>query len=225
MLMRYLLAGFLGFLLSGVWFGMQLWLTHIFLKKGHNRLTYFSPLLAACIPTVLILCLSDSYYLNLSALSSGKLWALTAATLLVTCLIKGLSDKKQRTAGKQELPWMCMEAAFVEIAQRLMMQSFLMYLLDAWGMRRGLVHLPQCPYLVCGNRHSGDSRKADHGKGFRFGFGRFLCFLYWLRLRILPVRVHCFFADCPCGRAVYHDKVGTVIRRSGKAASPAVCRR
>ena len=133
MLMRYLLAGFLGFLLSGVWFGMQLWLTHIFLKKGHNRLTYFSPLLAACIPTVLILCLSDSYYLNLSALSSGKLWALTAATLLVTCLIKGLSDKKQRTAGKQELPWMCMEAAFVEIAQRLMMQSFLMYLLDAWG--------------------------------------------------------------------------------------------
>ena len=133
MLMRYLLAGFLGFLLSGVWFGMQLWLTHILLKKGHNRLVYFSPLFAACIPTALILCLSGSYYLNLSALSSGKLWALTAATLLVTCLIKGLSEKKYRAVERQELPWMCMEAAFVEIAQRLMMQSFLMYLLDAWG--------------------------------------------------------------------------------------------
>ena len=133
MLMRYLLAGFLGFLLSGVWFGMQLWLTHTFLKKGLNRLTYFSPLLAACIPTVLILRLCDSYSPNFPALSSGKLWALTAATLLVTCLIKGLSEKKPRTAEKWELPWVCMEAAFVEIAQRLMMQSFVMYLLDAWG--------------------------------------------------------------------------------------------
>lgn len=133
MLMRYLLAGFLGFLLSGVWFGMQLWLTHTFLKKGRNRLVYFSPLFAACIPTVLILCLSGSYAPDLSALSSGKLWALTAATLLVTCLVKGLSEKKPQTVEKRELPWVCMEAAFVEIAQRLMMQSFLMYLLDAWG--------------------------------------------------------------------------------------------
>ena len=133
MLMRYLLAGFFGFLLSGVWFGMQLWLTRTFLKKGYNRLIYFSPLFAVCIPTVLIICLSGSYSPKLLALSSGKLWALTAATLLATCLIKGLSEKKHRAAGKQELPWVCMEAAFVEIAQRLMMQSFVMYLLDAWG--------------------------------------------------------------------------------------------
>ena len=45
--MRYLLAGFLGFLLSGVWFGMQLWLTHTFLKKGRNRLTFFT--IACCV--------------------------------------------------------------------------------------------------------------------------------------------------------------------------------
>ena len=38
-----------------------------------------------------------------------------------------------RTVEKRELPWVCMEAAFVEVAQRLMMQSFVMYLLDAWG--------------------------------------------------------------------------------------------
>ena len=131
--MRYLLAGFLGFLLSGVWFGIQLWLTHTFFKKGRYRLAYFSPLFAACIPLVLIICLSGSYSPNLSSLSNGKLWALTAATLLVTCLIKGLSEKKRRTVEKRELPWICMEAAFVEIAQRLMMQSFVMYLLDAWG--------------------------------------------------------------------------------------------
>ena len=132
MLMRYLLAGFLGFLLSGVWFGMQLWLTHVFFKKGCNHLTYFSPLFAACIPLVLIIRLCGGYSLNLSTLSNGRLWALTAATLFAACLIKGLSEKECRTAEKQELAWICMEAAFVEIAQRLMMQSFVMYLLDTW---------------------------------------------------------------------------------------------
>ena len=59
--------------------------------------------------------------------------ALTAAALLVTCLVKGLSEKMPRTVEKRELPWVCMEAAFVEVAQRLMMQSFVIYLLDAWG--------------------------------------------------------------------------------------------
>lgn len=121
LLMRYLLAGFLGFFLSGAWFGMQLWLTHVFFKKGRNHLTYFSQLLAACIPIVYVICLSGSYSPNLSALSNGKLWALTAATLFAACLIKGLSEKKRQTVEKQELPWICMEAAFVEIAQRLMM--------------------------------------------------------------------------------------------------------
>ena len=77
--------------------------------------------------------MSGSYAPNFSALSSGKLWALTAAALLVTCLVKGLSEKMPRTVEKRELPWVCMEAAFVEVAQRLMMQSFVIYLLDAWG--------------------------------------------------------------------------------------------
>ena len=77
--------------------------------------------------------MSGSYAPNFSALSSGKLWALTAAALLVTCLVKGMSEKMPRTVEKRELPWVCMEAAFVEVAQRLMMQSFVMYLLDAWG--------------------------------------------------------------------------------------------
>ena len=83
---------------------------------------------------MLILRLSGSYAPNFSALSSGKLWALTAAALLVTCLVKeGLSEKMPRTVEKRELPWVCMEAAFVEVAQHFMMQSFVMYLLDAWG--------------------------------------------------------------------------------------------
>ena len=131
--MYYLLAGFLGFLLCGVWFGVQLGLNAVFSKAGRGRLAYFSPLMASCVPIALILRRSGSYSLNLSALSDAGLWGLSAATLLLTCLIKLLSERNRRRAEKRQLAYMCMEAAFVEIAQRLMMQSFVMNLLAAWG--------------------------------------------------------------------------------------------
>ena len=67
-------------------------------------------------------------------IDSIKRWVVGAycGNAFAACLIKGLSEKKCRTAEKQELAWIYMEAAFVEIAQRLMMQSFVMYLLDTW---------------------------------------------------------------------------------------------
>ena len=132
-MMRYFLAGFLGFLLSGIWFGIQLWLKQFFAKKRCGRLVYFSPLFAACIPIGMLFWMGGLCAPRLSNLADGKMWALSAATLLVTCLIKRISGRKCRSTERRELAWMCMEAAFVEIAQRLMMQSFLMNLLDAWG--------------------------------------------------------------------------------------------
>ena len=129
--MYYLLAGFLGFLLCGVWFGVQLGLNAVFFKAGRGRLAYFSPLMASCVPIALILRRSGSYSLNPSALSDAGLWGLSAATLLLTCLIKILSERNRRRAEKRQLAYMCIEAAFVEIAQRLMMQSFVMNLLAA----------------------------------------------------------------------------------------------
>ena len=109
--------------------------------------------------------MSGSYSPNFSALSSGKLWALTAATLLVTCLVKGLSEKMPRTVEKWELPWVCMEAAFVEVAQRLMMQSFVIYLLDAWGssFRESLQSGPWERILFLGST-------AQFGKKSQAGF-------------------------------------------------------
>lgn len=210
--MYYLLAGFLGFLLSGVWFGIQLWLTHIFFKKGCNYLTYFSPLFAACIPIVLITYL-NGYSPNLGILSNEKLWVLTATTLLVTCLIKGLSEKKHQIAEKQELAWICMEAAFVEIAQRLMMQSFVMYLLDAWGCATIWCIFLNALIWCAGIVTQGGSLKEDNWKKFCVRFDGFICFFCWLRICILPIQVHCFFGSCACGWAIYYDKTGAVIRR------------
>ena len=44
--MYYLLAGTLGFLLCGAWFGTQLWLKQLFSRRGREGLIPFAPLLA-----------------------------------------------------------------------------------------------------------------------------------------------------------------------------------
>ena len=70
-----------------------------------------------------------------------------------------------RTVEKRELPWVCMEAAFVEVAQRLMMQSFVIYLLDAWGssFRESLQSRPWERILFLGST-------AQFGKKSQAGF-------------------------------------------------------
>ena len=133
--MYYLLAGIAGFLLSGVWFGTQLWLKRIFIKAGRSRYLFFAPLLAACIPTALLFFWEGTFFLRLSALSDGRAWILTLGTLLCTCLVKCLSSRKSFTPEKPSLLRPCAEAAFMEVAQRLMMQTFVMQLLTLWGCR------------------------------------------------------------------------------------------
>ena len=51
-----------------------------------------------------------------------QLWAIVVATLIITCLVIRL--KKTCHHNKYKLLGLCMEAASIEIAQRLMMQTF-----------------------------------------------------------------------------------------------------
>ena len=133
--MYYLLAGALGFLLCGAWFGVQLWLKERFSRGGRDRLVHFAPLLAACPPLLLLFCWKGLYGSQGQALPRGLLWLLSGATVLAVCGIRCLGGRKGRSVGRRELAWRCAEAAMVEVAQRGMLQVFLMALLDAWGCR------------------------------------------------------------------------------------------
>ena len=59
-----------------------------------------------------------------------QLWAIVFVTLIITCLVIRL--KKTCHHNKYKLLGLCMEAASIEIAQRLLMQTFVMLLLDHW---------------------------------------------------------------------------------------------
>ena len=56
-----------------------------------------------------------------------QLWAIVVATLIITCLVIRL--KKTCHHNKYKLLGLCMEAASIEVAQRLMMQTFVILLL------------------------------------------------------------------------------------------------
>ena len=133
--MYYLLAGALGFLLSGAWFGTQLWLRTVFIKNRQDRLLFLAPPLAACVPAALLFLWTGDFSLHLSALSDGRAWLLTAGTLLCTCLVKCLSGRRTPPPDRPPLLRLCAEAALMEVPQRLMMQSFVMHLLALWGCR------------------------------------------------------------------------------------------
>ena len=165
MLMRCLLAGFLGFLLSGVWFGMQLWLTHTFLKKGRNRLTFFT--IACCV-------YSDCAYPPFERFVRSQFLGLIKREAVGThrgsasCYLSGKGAERKdapnrgeagtpvglygsRICGGRPAPY---DAVLCDVFA------------GCVGMRRDLVRLPQCAYLVRVDRHSGNPCKADHGKEF-----------------------------------------------------------
>lgn len=102
--MYYLLAGALGFLLCGAWFGTQLWLKQLFSRRGREGLVLFAPLLAAC-PPMLLLCWKGLYGPQGPALPQLWLWLLSGATVLAVCGIRCLGGRKGRTVGRRELAW------------------------------------------------------------------------------------------------------------------------
>lgn len=102
--MYYLLAGTLGFLLCGAWFGTQLWLKQLFSRRGREGLVPFAPLLAAC-PPLLLLCWRGLYGPRGPALPQLWLWLLSGATVLAVCGIRCLGGGSWRGCARRPRWW------------------------------------------------------------------------------------------------------------------------
>ena len=130
--MRYLIAFFLGFCLSGLWFGCHTLLRPKLEAFAHGALEPFSPLLSAALPTVLICIAAGTHPFHFSALADGRLWLLALAAVLLTCLVKRLLCPSQSSPASG-LAARCLEAACMEFPQRAMMQTFLCWYLARRG--------------------------------------------------------------------------------------------
>lgn len=132
--MLYLLAGVLGFLVLGIFYGSQI-MIHKYLVKDSKVAEAFSPLIASLVPTVFVLMWKQDWSLHLDKLLIPEYWGIILLTEAIVCvLVIAFIDRKFEITTGKELFLMCVEAGAMEIPQRLMMQNFICLLLGAWGM-------------------------------------------------------------------------------------------
>ena len=132
MILHILSAIFLGILLSGIWFGMNsilcIWASKIKLEM----ISRFSMIVSAMIPTAIILKNSKLNLLDFASIGDWKSWLILAVTVLVVSVISARNKITTLPEGK-ELLWYALDGVFMEIPQRMMMQSFICLLMKAWN--------------------------------------------------------------------------------------------
>ena len=130
--MLYVVVFITGFLLSGIWFALNMLLS---LKaKNSKQLLMFSPLLSAVVPAVMIWLLMGDHPFHFEKLADHKVWIAAAVTLAAVCTVVLAGPRNRKADTSAELAEICMEAACMEIPQRAMMQTFILWLLLKWNL-------------------------------------------------------------------------------------------
>lgn len=135
--MWYCLSFLIGFLLSGACYGGSLFLQRFCMKKAIYWLQRMSMVAVSIIPTILIGVCFCSHPFHFLSILHWNLWLLAIATVMATSLIIMLKQERHEDTPFAPL---CMEAACMEIPQRVMMQTFVCGILSMqklntiWGI-------------------------------------------------------------------------------------------
>lgn len=119
--MWYYLSFLIGFLLSGACYGGNLLLQSFCIKKKICWLQRMSMVIISIIPTIIIGICFYSHPFHFISIFKWKLWLLAIATVIVTSLVIML---KHVPHEDEPLAPLYIEAACMEIPQRVMMQTF-----------------------------------------------------------------------------------------------------
>lgn len=143
----YFTVFLIGFLLSGIWIAINMavsrWL------KNVEKALMLRPLLSAIIPTIIICLLVGDHPFHFERLTDYKIWLIATLTLAVTCAIVMIGSRTKVNYTPTELAEMCIEAACMEIPQRAMMQTFVLWLLTKWDLAP-LCCIPINALIWCG---------------------------------------------------------------------------
>lgn len=122
-----------GILLSGVWFGlsmaMETVLDRFFPGLGRIGQSALVVVVPAVIPVTVILALSKRTMFHVSSIADWVSWLTILLTVFLVCLIIRNRPVK-RIESRKDLLADGINGIFMEIPQRLMMQTFLWYLLE-----------------------------------------------------------------------------------------------
>lgn len=113
-----------GTLLSGIWFGLNVVVNIIAGKLKVDWLARYSVLFSALLPTLLILSNSSLELWNIASFTDKKNWLLILATVLITSIIAAKNSADNLMIGKELINY-ALDGVFMEVPQRIMMQSFM----------------------------------------------------------------------------------------------------
>lgn len=130
---RFLLCVILGFLFSGVWFGLCFIMGVLMQKFKIPWLSYLNTLLASIIPIFFIVSTVGIYPIQIGGIQNIRVYTIAIVTIVITTAI--ITQKKliKRKTGKEMLIW-GLDGLLMEIPQRLMMQSFVYGILKLLGV-------------------------------------------------------------------------------------------
>lgn len=119
----------LGTLLSGIWFGLNIIINILASKLKVDWLAKHSVLFSALLPTIIILKNSSLCLWNIENVAHIKSWLLILATVLLTAVIVANNKVENLPTGKELLAY-ALDGIFMEVPQRMMMQSFIHMILS-----------------------------------------------------------------------------------------------
>lgn len=123
----------LGFLLSGIWFGLCLAIGILTQKVKKSWLSYLDTALASIIPIILISITMGIYPFQASEIHDIKVYIIAFITVFITIVIVASKKTAKSRKGKDLLLW-GIDGMLMEIPQRLMMQSFVYGILKLLGV-------------------------------------------------------------------------------------------
>lgn len=119
----------LGTLLSGIWFGLNIIINVLASKLKSAWLARYSVLFSAFLPTFFILNNSSLSLWNIGSVTDIKNWLMTLITALVTSVIV-VNNKVEILPSGKEIFYYALDGIFMEVPQRMMMQSFIHMMLN-----------------------------------------------------------------------------------------------
>ena len=123
-----LIATFCGVLLSGVWFGLRMVVEIIADRTKIKCFSTFSVVISAIIPLIIIFKYYKLCWLNYKSIVDWKNWLLVLAVVGVTSVIISVNKQNSDLKGLDLFKY-AIDGIFMEIPQRLMMQTFVCLLL------------------------------------------------------------------------------------------------
>ena len=130
---RFLLCLILGFLLSGVWFGLCFIIGALIQKSKIPWLSYLNKLLASLIPIFFIASTVGIYPIQIGGIRNIRVYIIAIITIVITTAIITRKKSIENKKGKDMLIW-GLDGLLMEIPQRLMMQSFVYGILKLLGV-------------------------------------------------------------------------------------------